>query len=84
MILPIETLGGRGGISIMDIHAILPDTKKPEERSMLYTGLFTEGLSVDGVAEELCALWYVYLEELHRVVSDRDGEDEGDDEVDDV
>lgn len=84
MILPIETLGGRGGISIMDIQAILPDTNKPKERSMLYTGLFTEGLSVDGVAEELCALWYVYLEELHRVVSDRDGEDEGDDEVDDV
>ena len=84
MILPIETLGGRGGISIMDIQAILPDTNKPKERSMLYTGLFTEGLSVDGVAEELCALWYVYLEELHRVVSDGDGEDEGDDEVDDV
>jgi len=64
MILPIETLGGTGGVAITDIHAILPDTKKPNERSMLYTGLFPEGLSVDGLASELCALWYIYLEEL--------------------
>jgi len=84
MILSIETLGGTGGIAVLDVHAILPDTKKPKERSMVYTGLFPEGLSVDGVASELCALWYVYLEEMASYEVDVDEEGDEGAEVEDV
>ena len=70
MILRVDVQGGVGGIACADITAILPDVNNPED-SVVYTTVFTTGLSVKGDAETLCATWFAWF-----TVDDEEEEDD--------
>ena len=58
----IDVKEGAGGIHISDIGAILPDTTAPQTRSVLYTGLFPNGISVEGDSETLIGMWLLHTQ----------------------
>ena len=72
-VLRVTTQGGVGGISVHDISAILPDVQRPGH-SVVYTDVFPTGLSVDGGASDLCALWFAWLEDEEDEEEDEDDE----------
>lgn len=69
-VMKVATTGGVGGIAYADISAVLPDVTNPQQRSVVYTTVFTEGLGVEGVAADLCVGWYNWLESADETEGD--------------
>ena len=62
MIFMVKVKGGLGGIHISDVASILPDVSAPKTRSVIYTGLFPTGITVEGNSEKLIGMWGLQLE----------------------
>ena len=75
LVFPVEfAMGGRGGIHVHEIQAILPHVSSCNETYIYATGIFPDGcVTVRGVASDLCALWMLYLGDIEE---DEDEEEE--------
>ena len=75
-IFPLKLKEGVGSCLVADICAIIPDAAAPKTRSVLFSGMFNQGITVELASDVLTAMWGIAIDELQASYNKEPGEGE--------